>query len=276
MSAFRWFLTSVALFGLGGSLSGRGADPAPGPAWTAEQLNEIRGLVRQLNRDIELLADRILESVEKEKALALYRQADRLLGTVVAFEQACRAGVARQDLYRQFENMDRDLHALMEAVQAVAQGKPALERGITHVQAADEELHFALSAGDISEAHMKEVLQRQALALTLVTDGLDRLAEPVLGADQGRGVLKGDLHKLHAAAQKFQQLVLKSRDRQRLHSDFQELNLAWERVVGGLKALPPQESVILLRAAARVDRIHGRLYQMLGFKGKRPSLIIRS
>jgi hypothetical protein len=92
---------------------------------TAEQLNEIRGLVRQLNRDIELLADRILESVEREKALTLYRQADRLLGTVVAFEQACRAGVARQDLYGRFENMDKDLHALMEAVQAAAQGKPA-------------------------------------------------------------------------------------------------------------------------------------------------------
>jgi len=54
------------------------------------------------------------------------------------------------------------------------------------------------------------------------------------------------------------------------------VNQAWERVTQGMRNVKAGEHMHLLRAVCRFDRLHERLYRLLGIEGERPQFIIRT
>ena len=54
------------------------------------------------------------------------------------------------------------------------------------------------------------------------------------------------------------------------------MNRAWERAIRGLQVLKPRDNIHLLRSADRVERLHERLFRLLGLKGERPRLSIKT
>jgi hypothetical protein len=133
-----------------------------------------------------------------------------------------------------------------------------------------------LFAHDRSETRRRESLERQTAALAAATRRLDQAAVYALGITPGRAVLVADLGKLAKAAESFQKRIDDKADPDTLRREFATISQTWERAIRGLEDLKLQESIYLLRSAARVDSIHASLHELLGLPGKSPRLIIRT
>ena len=238
-----------------------------------EHLASIQEATRDLAREVEFLQDIVAEQSGK-KGQTLYRQADAMLADIVDFQKSLKPESTRERLYKSFDELDGKLHKILKAVQALGPEQRLLQRSAARVSAADEHLHFALSAQDGSEGRAKQVLERQTRALVTAARQVDNMAEYSLGTVQGRGVLVGDLHKLAEAAEHFQKELASQTDRAHLRKEFAAVNQAWARAIRGLKALKAGDNMRLLRAVDQLDRLHERLYRLLDMKGDRPQLII--
>jgi hypothetical protein len=137
-------------------------------------------------------------------------------------------------------------------------------------------LHHALFARDGSETRSREVLERQATALVAATRRLDEAGDYALSGTPGRAVLLVQLDKLAKAAEAFQKTISGKESRESLQREFIAMTETWERALRGLEDLKLQESVYLLRSAGRVDRLHEVMHNLLGIKGERPRLILRT
>ncbi len=234
----------------------------------------IQEATRDLAREIEFLQNIVAESGEKNQTL--YHQADAMLSDIVGFQKFLKTDPSREGLYKAFDELDTKLHKFLKAVKAVGPEQRLLQRETIRVIAADEELHYAVSANDASGGRAKLVLDRQALALMTAARQLDGLARYTFGATPGRAILVGDLRKLAEATEQFQQRLASGADRPKLRKDFAAVNQAWERVTRGLADLKAGEQTRLIGAASQLDRIHERLYRLLDIKGDRPQLILRT
>ncbi len=240
-----------------------------------EEMASIQTATRDLAREIEHLQDTVAEQ-DGEKERALYRQADAALAAVETFQKSLKPETSREHLYKAFDEQDRKLHELLIAVQALGPEQRLLKRVTARVRAADDELHYALSAGDASADRAKQVIKRQTRSSVDAAQRLGKTAGDSLGAVAGRGVLVGDLHKLAEEAEQFQKGLAAGKDREQLRKDFAAVNRAWERAIQGMRKLKVGDHMQLLRAAGQFDHIHERLYRLLGIEGERPQLIIRT
>ncbi len=267
-------LTLAAL--VGAVVFARGADPPAAGQFKEENLAPARDAARQLVHDLEQLQDTVLAELKGDKVRKLYKQIDHALGEAVSFQQALKTGAAREEVYKSFDDMDHTLHDVIEGVRALGEDQRALRRSADYLQATDDQLHFLLSAGDTSEARTVQVVQRQARAMTEAAEELARTAKAVLADSPGQGVLVADMGKLAEATEKFQRGVPGKPDREELRKAFADVNHAWERVSQGLKNVPPQENVFLLRGAVRLDELLGRMHKLLGIQGERPGFSVRT
>jgi len=234
----------------------------------------VQAAARELTRDLEHLQEDIIADLAGRKEQTLYRQADAALTGIVHLQKSLKPGAARKDLYDVFDPMDRMLHELLKAVRDLGPDQRALQRAADRVDNADEELHYALAAGDPTGVRTKQLLERQARALAVAALKLDRTAEYALGAVPGRSVVQGDLRKLVDAAEHFQKSLAAAGEQKDRQRDFVAVNQAWGRAVQGLNLL--KGSRYLLHSAIRVNQIHERLFRLLGIKGERPNLSIRT
>ncbi len=249
----------------------RADDRAP----TREELASIQEATRNLTREVEYLQD-VVEEQGDEKERGLYRQADVVLAGVEAFRKSLKPATTRERLYKEFDERDPKLHELLKSVQGLGPEQRLLKRAAAKVRAADDQLHYALFVGDTSEARTKQVLERQTHSFLDAAQQLDKTGAYSLGAVQGRGVLVGDLHKLAEEAEQFQKGLAAGNDRAQLRKDFAAVNRAWERVIQGMRNLRAGDHMHLLRAAGQFDRVHERLYRLLGIEGERPQFVIRT
>lgn len=253
--------------------------PAPASADdrvpSREELASIQEATRDLAREVEYLQD-IVSEQDGEKERALYRQADAVLAVVEAFQKSLKPETTREHIYNAFDEQDRKLHELLKAVQGLGPEQRLLKRGAAKVRAADDQLHYVLFVGDTSEARTKQVQERLTRSLLDAAQQLDKTGRYSLGAVQGRGVLVGDLHKLAEDAEQFQVGLAAGKDRAQLRKDFAAVNQAWERAIQGMQNLRAGDHMHLLRAAGKFDRLHERLFRLLGIAGERPQFIIRT
>lgn len=252
---------------------GRSADE-PSARVSKEYLTIVKVETRYLVRAVERLQQTIIEELGGRKERKLYRQADEALSLLVDFERALDATPSRGRLYARFSEFDAKLHDLLESVQKEAKEVRALRREASRVESADEELHFALSAGDTTAQRVQEVFKRQARRLVSAAKELEETAQYALGKEPG-DISPGDFRKLVEASVRFQRSVEAGAEREQLRKEFQEVDHAWERTVEVLKRIKPRENLYLVRSAAQMDRMHERIYRLLGLKEKaRPRLII--
>jgi len=242
---------------------------------TREVLASIREATRELDREVESLQDMLAE-LDGEKERAMYRLADAVLTDVEAFQKSLKLEIPRDGLYRAFDELDRKLQGLLKAVKELVPGQRLLRRLAVKVRSAADDVHYAVSVGDTSEGRTKQVLERQTQGLVDAAGDLDTTAGYSLGAVPGRAVLAGDLHKLADATDQFHRGLAGGQDRAQLRKEFAAVNQAWERATQGMRNLKAGEHMHLLRAAGLFDRLHERLYRLLGIEGERPLLTIRT
>jgi len=239
-----------------------------------EYLTIVKVETRYLVRAVERLQETIIEELSGRKERKVYRQADEVLSLLVDFERALDTATSRERLYSRFGEFDAKLRELLEAVQKEAKDIRALRREASRVDAADEELHFALSAGDTTAQRVQQVFKRQARRLVSAAKELEETAQYALSKEPG-DVSPGDFRKLVEASIRFQRSVEAGVEREQLRKDFQDVDHAWQRAVEVLKRIKPRENLYLVRSAAQMDRLHERIYRLLGLKEKaRPRLII--
>lgn len=272
---FRTIRATAFIVALSLSVAAAAADERPS-ALNEEALAPVRAAAHDLAREVEYLQEDIVTESGGEKERVLYARADAVLGDIDCFAASLKPGATREELGKHFDALDKKLHELLKSAHAFRPDDRLLRRTADRAGAADERLHLALFAADGSEARKRQLLERQAGALAASAAEADRTARYALGPAAGGAVLAADLGKLAEAARQFRKGVAGGADREQLRRDFEAVNRAWSRAVGGLKDLKPRENVHLLRGATRLDALHERLFKMLGLEGERPRLIIRT
>jgi hypothetical protein len=171
--------------------------------------------------------------------------------------------------------MDRKLHDLIHAVQALGPDQRSLQRAAARVEQADRQLHYALSAGDTSPDRGRQVIQRQAQALLAEARELQRATRYALTGPRQVRQLDDDLARLVDAAEHFTKSVAQRQDPEHLRGDFRDVRQAWERVTAAVNALPPAEgNSYLRRRAQQVDAVYDLLFAHLRLEGNRPRIIL--
>jgi len=265
------FFAVVVLFA--SHASARSADE-PSAGVSKEYLTIVKVETRYLVRAVERLQETIIEELGGRKERKLYRQADEALSLLVDFERLLDATPSRGRLYARFGEFDTKLRELLEAVQKEAKDVRAVRREASRVESAYEELYFALSTGDTTAQRVQDVFKRQARRLVSAAKELEETVQYALGKEPG-DVSPGDFRKLVETSVRFQRSVEAGAEREQLRKDFQDVDHAWQRAVEVLKRIKPRENLYLVRSAAKMDRMHERIYRLLGLKEKdRPRLII--
>src|SRR5207245_9357690 len=113
-------------------------------------------------------------------------------------------------------------HELIESVQKEPKDVRARRGGASRDESADEELHFALSAGDTTAKRVQEVFKRQARRLVSAAKELEETAQYALSKSPG-DVSPGDFRKLVEASVHFQRSVEAGVEREQLRKDFQDV-----------------------------------------------------
>jgi hypothetical protein len=253
------------------------ADEQPAQAKVEQEyLSNIQEAARQLARGVEYLQDDIIADLGEQKERSLYVKTDAVLAALGSFQAALKPGVSRAQLYKDFEPLELKLEKLLTDVDALDSRERVLHRDAGRVRAAEEQLHYSLSAGDVTTDRMKQVMERQARALAVAARDLDRVAQYALEGAPAESALPADTRKFAQAAEQFQKGLATTQDRDLLRKNFKAVSQAWERVIQDLKALKPGGNIYLLRRADRVDQLYERLYRALGIPGERPKLILRT
>jgi len=239
-----------------------------------EYLTLVQAETHYLVRALERLQQTIINELDGRRERTLYRQADAALSLLVDFETALKPGVSRAQLYARYAPFESRLSELLDAVEKMGKEGRAVQREASRVESEDEELHFALSAGDTSAERVQQVFKRQARRLVTAAKELEQTAQYALLKAPGQ-VSPGDFRKLVEAAAHFQKSAEAGANPEQLRKDFREVDRSWQRALDVLKLVKARENLHLVRTAAKMDQIHERLYRLLGLKEKdRPRLTI--
>lgn len=232
---------------------------------------------RQLSDAVEHLQADIVEDLTSVKEKQLFRIADQVLHDLAKMEKLLgKRAPAREELYQHFDKIDADVELLGKAVrELVPQRYLLIIRGAQRVHILTDDLHYAVSKGDASPMRVRQVIARQARAMTEAAKKLSLAAEYALGGTPGRGELLVDLKKLAEACKPFEAVAATTQDLEKCKKEFVNLNDAWQRVVHGISLLGPTENAYLIRSAVRADTVHERLFRIFGIKGERPQVTIR-
>lgn len=251
-------------------------DQPPAAKSDREYLQTIRGEARELLRALEQLKEYANDELSGQNNRKLYRQIEPVLSATTAFLALAADGVARDKLSAEFEKLDARLHQLIEVVDALQPRPRVLLRVAARLRAADYQLHHALAPGESSEARTTLMLERQGTLLADAAEGLERVASYAVGTAPGRAPLLDELAKLSKSSQHFAARLEKGTTKQYVEQEFAALTQAWHKVTGELQGLSPEEHLYFLRTACQFDRVHERIHRLLGVKGQRPQLIIRT
>jgi hypothetical protein len=248
---------------------------SPATGWP-QQLNaqyhdNVRHWAQQLAQDIQALMEDISIELPRREQRELYRRADRTLQAVRHFRQSLRAGVGRDHIYRDFNDMDREVHGLLEAMRDVDKDERALRRAASRINYADQQLHYAISHGDTSEGRRREVVERQARALATEATELYQTARYVLpDGPRGRHIeemmrqFMDEANLFHRKMQERNEGWLVP-----VRAYFEKVDKDWYRVARDLGALTARENAYLRNRIERVELIMAQLYQRLDVPGTR-------
>jgi hypothetical protein len=238
--------------------SGLAADPPPWPPH-AQRTGEypIEHWTDRLAYEI----DHLQEDLHYERVPRnLIRQVDRAARAVAHFQEVLRSTTDAEHLARDFREMDRQVHQLTEEL--TQSGDSWLVRQSSRIRYADEQLHYLVRGGTISDPghDAPELLARHAQVLDGQARQLVRLVERS-GYAGGNGELTRALHQFVDQAEQFHRAVHQGERGRRLANDFQNLDRTWHWIVDQLNRSEHEFSV--LRTAQRVNRVHNQLHDMV-------------
>jgi hypothetical protein len=234
-----------------------------------------RADVLRLMAEMERLQEDLVAQPAAAKGQPPYPLTQDALTELGRLDGLLRKDASQEVLLKHFDGVDAKLQVLVAAIRKTTGNGHTLQRDADHINRANEELYFTLATGSTRRAG--QVTARQAHGLTEAARDLEksvRFAPDKSGTD--RGVLIDNAATLAVAAGGFEKSLEDKADLKQCQADFAAVDRAWTRVVHDLGLLKPVENALLLRSAARVDRLHEHLYRLLEIKGKRPSLSVQS
>jgi hypothetical protein len=252
---------------------GLAADP-DGPV-TPAYLAAVRKSAEKASTLVEDLQDDIVDELAGDKERTVFGSADaslielELLGQVLAEKAPTREAV-----YKQFDRVDAKVAALVKAILDRSPKRPALARQAERLRAQSDELHFALSTGDVSAERQRQVLGRQAKSMTSAAKRFAVAADYALLDRPGRAPFLDAVKAFAERCEAFDK-VAAGGDLDASKKEFSPLTEAWGRVVDGFLKLSPKEVYHIARGGFRLDRYHRQLFELLKMPGNRPVLSIK-
>lgn len=266
MSRIGMFLLALAPLAL---TAGQPDESLPKPVVDTARADTLH-LMAEMER---LQEDMVAHPAQKDRRL--YHLTEETLAELGRFDGLLRKDASQNVLLKHFDNVDTKVRELVAALRKAAPDSLTMQRAADHIGRANEELYFTVAGG--TAGRVGEVTARQARGLVDAARDLEHTARFALDKTAGdQAVLIDNAATLAVAAERFEKSLLDKADADRRRADFAAVDKAWTRVVHDVGLLKPAENAHLLRSAARVDRLHERLYRLLQIKGKRPSLTVQS
>src|SRR5262249_9033100 len=145
--------------------------PAGGQEYYAAATAAARELTRQLEYFSQAVALAPSPQGPAGVRQGLFHQADEIFLDLENLRQQLNNGAGRESLYLSFERLKGKLGQLLQGLQDPKWG-PGLAYVARRVQAAEQDLQFALSSGDGAPEQLGAVVYSQTLALAARCENL--------------------------------------------------------------------------------------------------------
>jgi len=233
---------------------GRGPVPGPGERGSVPQAAE------QWTRQLEDELDHLEEDLHYERGTypqGLAEQIDHTSRTVARFRQLLRRSESPERLLREFQEMDQQVHQLVDRLEASNDGW--LRRQAARIRYPDEQLHYVLRRmeGNRRDAN-HELIARQAHLLEREARSLQDLVGRVARRDDDLQRAIGDFAE---AVAHFHQTAERAADQGHLKDDFRDIDETWGKVVERINRSP--YGLYLRRNAQNVNLVHNQIYELL-------------
>ncbi len=264
------FLAVLAVGMVVSPAAGRAAEPEQ--TINRDYVTAARKSVDMMSALVEHLQDDSVEELAGVKEKTLFRLADQTQHELELLDKALTAkNPTRQDLYKQFDSVDRKVAALVKATADLSPKRPTLQRGADRVRVQNDDLHFLLSAGDGTKERERQVLVRQARSMKTAAKQFAAAAEYAILERPGGTPFIDAVKKLAEQCETFEKSAGEG-NLDQCKKDFSTLTDTWGQVVRGFLLLSPREDYHIVRLGFRVDQYHLRLFELLKIPGKRPQL----
>lgn len=259
---FRFFLAIAAAVWLGTATQPERdpahAIPVDAPAWT-----ELLAL------QIERLDDAIAPIGDGE-ALELLHQIRDAHAAVQRLQTSLGDNVSDERLACEFAEVDQRVDGLIAALPRFDPDRRVASRDVIRISDSRDQLRRRFSADE--SPVQDRLLQRVRELLADEAGDLRRTAQGAPGDDPRMTTLDWCLVRFVEAVE-----LQDARETDSALTDADDaLEIAWQDVARCLKRLEPSESVMVLRRAARLERLVDRLHHLGAMKGERADLIVRS
>jgi hypothetical protein len=254
-------------------LAGTGATPALGQqaARGPEYWDSVTAAAREMSSALDFFQDTFLTDAGASGGRGLFKQSEQIRLALIYFRQQLGRKVSRDDLYLAFDKVDRSVKALLGEIKGLERWDSGLALAARRLQAADHDLHFALSTGDSSAARVTQVIYRQTLALLARVENLDRTARWVYAEQPPLKAWTADLGEMRQGVLALKQLQDKKAPAEDLRKQLEQVGKVWDRVVARFRGAG-DDQYLLQSAVARTDRGFARLAGLFGIKDRRAPL----
>lgn len=244
--------------------------PAQGPHGGADQLAVVRlqDWMRILGFELTLLQNEVLpELIDPGARRNLAEQVGRTIVAANTFERSLIPGVRADLLQQRYQEMDRQLHRLLEDTEFLANRIPTLRHSVKRLRFADEQMAALLVRPGGPDDFRLQAIRRQAESLDQAARDLYQAARLNLGGAPQAFALRENCRKFQQAAGIFLDRQQLGDPIEVLRRDYVQVDRSWRRLSQDINALPDVLGRRLHLPAERIDAVHARLCGMLGIEG---------
>ena len=239
--------------------------PGRGVAGGDDYKAAVTAAARELSRQLVFLQQAIANIPGPDEGRGIYQQGDQVQANLIFFQEQIKRAGSREELVLNFDRLDQKLQQLLGEIKGFEKWDVALRYVVRKVQAAENDLHFAVFSGD--EKKTSQVAYRQILVLQDKTTNLDGMFRYRFEGLESLKPWNEQMKSLRQALGSLQKLQkAKKPSSQDLKNQFQATDQAWEKLLAIIKDLPKGQYILLRSDAAQVDQVYFRLTRIYGVK----------
>ncbi len=257
---------ALVLCGLSFILLTRQTADAQGPAigYGQQQSGDVSQWSTQLVSELAQLHQHLSIDVRGPNTRNVSREAGAALEAARHFDRSLKAGVGRQSLSQDLQNLDGQLRQLFRnlEIRRPGQGQAwgVIVRDAARVQFADDQVHAAISA-NVGAAGNGLAIVRDARALERESQYLAYRANRILSNRAIDWRLQNSIRTFAGTARRFRQVVERNNNPALFSQSFSDLQRAWRQVVEPFNISP--QRAFLNREAQLVNQTYNQLAQRI-------------
>lgn len=193
----------------------------------------------------------------------LIKEVESTLNAVVHFRRVLRGGADRDHLIRDFREMDKQVHDLLEELSDSRSSW--LRRATSRIRYADEQIHYYLAVPDRDDQEtFRELVARHAHVLEQQSERLEGISRRFPNPPGRPNSLHEAIRDFADEAEHFHKVVEEGADRAHLQRDFRELDQSWHNAVDQINR--SSQGLWVRRQAQLVNKVHNQLHELLDLK----------